>query len=154
MKQFHSIILILTLITTFILFGIAMVEPMLAYGQLTGKIGIFRESGRNPFAFPPGVRLLSKNDAADVPKGTSSTSEIGPMDIPPVPLKVNAILISDHIRLASIDRHIVTVGDSIHDEKILEIKNDRVILGKGDKKRTLLLSQSPIRLTVEEGERR
>ena len=66
-----------------------------------------------------------------------------------IPLKVNAILIGDRIRLASIDRHIVTVGDSIHDEKILEIKNDQVILGKGDKKRILLLSQSPVQLTIE-----
>ena len=74
----------------------------------------------------------------------------------PSPLKVKAILISDRIRLALIDRHIVTVGDSIQDEKVLEIKTDRVILGKGDQKRTLLLSQSPVLLTVEEkkGEKR
>jgi hypothetical protein len=52
--------------------------------------------------------------------------------------------------LALIDRHIVAVGDTIHDEKILEIKTDRVILGKGDQKRTLLLSQSAVLLTVEE----
>jgi hypothetical protein len=38
----------------------------------------------------------------------------------------------------------------IQDEKILEIKEDRVILGKGDKERTLLLPQSPIQLTVED----
>jgi hypothetical protein len=63
---------------------------------------------------------------------------------------VKAILIADHIRLALIDRHIVTIGDSIHDEKVLEIKTDRVILGKGDKKRMLPLSQSPVPLTVEE----
>jgi hypothetical protein len=49
-----------------------------------------------------------------------------------------------------IDRHIVTVGDSIRGERVLEIKSDRVTLGKGDQKRTLLLSQNPVRLTVEE----
>jgi hypothetical protein len=66
---------------------------------------------------------------------------------------VKAILISDHARLALIDRHIVTVGDSIHGEKVLEINTDRVILGKGEQKRTLLLSQSPVRLTVEQSPR-
>jgi len=52
--------------------------------------------------------------------------------------------------LALIDRHIVTVGDSIHGEKVLEITTDGVTLGKGEQKRTLLLSQSPVRLTVEQ----
>jgi hypothetical protein len=146
MKQSQKIMLTLTLITASILLGIALFGPMIAYGQSTGKISISRESARDPFVLPPGVRLLSKTDTNSVTKGTSPTTENKPMDIP---LKVNAILISDRIRFASIDRHIVTVGDSIHDERVLEIKNDRVILGKGDKKRTLLLSQSPVQLTVE-----
>jgi hypothetical protein len=146
MKQSQKIVLTLTFITLCILFGITLIEPVMAYGQSRGKMSIYRESGKDPFVLPPGVRLLSKSDTNSVTKGTSPTTEIKPMDIP---LKVNAILISDHIRFASIDRHIVTVGDSIHDERVLEIKNDRVILGKGDKKRTLLLSQSPVQLTVE-----
>jgi hypothetical protein len=137
----------LTFIIACILFGTPLIEPMMAYGQSRGKAGLSQESGRDPFVLPSGVRLHSKSDTNSLTKGASSTTEIKPMDIP---LKVNAILISDHIRLASIDQHIVTVGDLIHDEKILEIKNDRVILGKGDKKRTLLLSQSPVRLTIEE----
>jgi hypothetical protein len=147
MKQSQKIFLTLTFITAYILFGITLIEPMMAYGQSRGKAGLSQESARDPFVLPPGIRLLSKTDTNSVTKGTSPTTEIKPMDIP---LKVNAILISDRIQLASIDRYIVTVGDSIHDERVLEIKNDRVILGKGDKKRTLLLSQSPVRLTVEE----
>jgi hypothetical protein len=142
-----SLCIALTFIIACILFGTTLVQPMSAYGQLTGKIGSIQEIRRDPFALPLGVRLHSKSDTNSLTKGASSTTEIKSMDIP---LKVNAILIGDHIRLASIDRHIVTVGDSIHDEKVLEIKPDRVILGKGDKKRTLLLSQSPVRLTVEE----
>jgi hypothetical protein len=146
MKQFHNIILILTLITTWILSEKTLFEPMMVYGQTTGKIRLSQTIGKDPFVLPPGVRPLSKGDTDSVTKGTSSTTEIKPKEIP---LKVNAILISDHIRLASIDRHIVAVGDSIHDEKILEIRNDRVILGKGDTKRILLLSQSPVQLTIE-----
>jgi hypothetical protein len=147
MKQSQKIVLTLTFITLCILFGIALFGPMMAYGQSRGKAGLSQESGKDPFVLPLGIRLLSKSDTNSVTKGTSPTTEIKPMDIP---LKVNAILISDRIRFASIDRHIVTVGDSIHDERVLEIKNDRVILGKGDKKRTLLLNQSPIKLIVEE----
>jgi len=45
---------------------------------------------------------------------------------------------------------IVSIGDSIRDEKVVEIKPDRVILEKGGKKRTILLDQSPLKLTVEE----
>ena len=92
---------------------------------------------------PSGIHLLSNN--VPVP----GKSETKPINTSPPPLKVNAILISDHIRLASIDRNIVTVGDSINDERVLEIKTDQVVLGKGDKKRTIFLDQSPMKLTVE-----
>ena len=68
---------------------------------------------------------------------------------PSAPMRVKAILISDTIRLAAVDKYIVGIGDSIKDEKVLEIKTDRVVLGKGDNKRTLLLSQSQIPLRVE-----
>jgi hypothetical protein len=148
-RQYQKIILALAIVFSFLLAGIAIIEPMKAYGQLKGKMGLSQESGRDPFLLPSGVRLLSKSDSALAAKGAPSKSETKLNDVSP-PLIVKAILISDHIRLASIDRYIVTIGDTIHDEKVLEIKTDRVILGKGDKKRTLLLSQSPIRLIVEE----
>ena len=146
MKQSLKIILAVTMIATSILVGMTVIEPMRAHGQAKGE--------KDPFLFPQGVRLLPKGHAATVTKGTPSAPETKPpeakpTDIPP-PLTVKAILISDHVRLASIDRFIVAVGDSIGDEKVLEIGNDGVILGKGDKRRTLLLSQRPIRLTIEE----
>jgi type II secretory pathway component PulC len=64
-------------------------------------------------------------------------------------LKLKAVLISDRIQLASIDRSIVTVGDLVNGEKVLEIRSDRVILEKEGKKRTILLDQSPVKITVE-----
>jgi hypothetical protein len=101
---------------------------------------------RNPFLLPPGVSLLSKGG----PHEKAAKAEMKPPMIPPpAPLRVKAILISDTIRLAAIDQYIVGVGDAIQDEKVLEIKTDRVILGKGNDKKTLLLSQSHIPLTVE-----
>jgi len=137
-------------ITIFILVGMTLMDLVAAAEQTKGGMVLFQETGRDPFLLPSGVRLLSKTDAAFGTKGSPSKTEGKPNDILPSPLKVKAILISDRVRLALIDRHIVTVGDSIYDEKVLEIKMDRVILGKGDQKRTLLLSQSPVLLTVEE----
>ncbi|MGA2315517.1 MAG: hypothetical protein ABSG71_03960 [Thermodesulfobacteriota bacterium] len=150
MGRYQKIILPMTFITIFILAGITLMDPIAANGQSKGRIVLSQESGRDPFLLPSGVRLLSKMDTASGAKGIPSKTEGNPNDILPSPLKVKTILISDHVRLALIDRHIVKVGDSIHDEKVLEIKTDRVILGKGDQKRTLLLSQSPVLLTVEE----
>ena len=146
----------MTFITSFILVGITLMDPIVANGQSKGKMILSQESGRDPFLLPSGVHLLSKIDTAFGAKGIPSKTDSKSNDILPSPLKVKAILISDHVRLALIDRHIVTAGDSIQGEKVLEIKTDRVVLGKGDQKRTLLLSQSPVLLTVEErkGEQR
>ncbi|MGB9627881.1 MAG: hypothetical protein ACPL6D_04410 [Thermodesulfobacteriota bacterium] len=116
-----------------------------AHGQLRIKKSPSQEMKRDPFQLPSGVRPLSKIEPVVGVK--EKTPSITP-EVPP--LMVKAILISDKIRLASIDRHIVTVGDKIIDEKVLEIEEGYVVLGKGDKKRTLYLTQSPIRLTVEE----
>ncbi len=102
---------------------------------------------RNPFLLPPGVSLLAKGGAHEKTAKSEMKSLIM---LQPAPLRVKAILISDTIRLAAIDKYIVGVGDTIKDEKVLEIEPDRVILGKGENKRTLLLSQSRIPLRVQE----
>ena len=110
---------------------------------------------RNPFLLPLGVHLhsMSKDKSSPdtkeaVQKRETKSLDIPP-EIPPAPLRVKAILMSNRIRLAVIDRYILTVGDAIKDEKVLEIEPDRVILGKGDQKRTLLLSQSHLPIMVE-----
>lgn len=133
----------LTSVGIFILPGIILVNSTLAYGQS-------KESRRDPFLLPSGIHLLSKTNTSlgtkEIPSKTGSKPNVELSSS----LKVKAILISDHIRLALIDRHIVKVGDLVQEEKVLEIKPDRVLLGKGVQKRTLLLSQSPVLLTVEE----
>jgi len=110
---------------------------------------------RNPFLLPLGVHLHSMSKGKSSPetkeavhKRETKSLDI-PSEIPPAPLRVKAILIGNRIRLAVIDRYILTVGDAIKDEKVLEIEPDRVILGKGDQKRTLLLSQSHLPIMVE-----
>ncbi len=135
------------LIALSVLIGMLLIEPLEAHGQTKAKVAPSYE--RDPFGLPSGVRLLSKSGPAPVAEEKLRTPEGKPLDIS-LPLTVKAVLISDRIRLASIDRQIVTVGDTIHDEKVLEIKPDRVILGKGNQKRTIFLIQSPVKLTVEE----
>ena len=105
---------------------------------------------RNPFLLPWGVYLLSKEGTAPVRKEKTTGPDAKLEEIETSPFRVKAILISDQIRLATIGSHIVAVGDRLDGETILEIKNDRVILGKGDRKRTLHLYQSPVQLTIEE----
>jgi predicted HAD superfamily phosphohydrolase len=94
---------------------------------------------RDPFLLPAGIHPLSKGETATVAR--EEKSKMG---------RVKAILINKHIRLALIDRSIVTIGDSINDEKVVEIRPDQVILKKEGKKRTLFLYQSTIPLKVEE----
>ncbi len=128
---------------TFILLGSIIFNPISAKGQSKGKSSLTRQTERDPFTLPLGVHLISKVEPVIEVKEKVSMPELPP-------LMVKAILISDKIRLASIDRYIVTIGDKIFEEKVLEIEPDRVVLGKGGGKRTLYLTQSPIRLTVEE----
>jgi len=137
----------ITLMFIFILSGISLTHPLRIYGQLKERADLSREGVRDPFLFPAGVHLLSKTGTASgarqSPSGVDNRIDENLM-------KVKAIVISDHAQLALIDRHIVTIGDSIRGEKVLEIQSDRVTLEKGDQKRTLFLSQSPVRITVEE----
>jgi hypothetical protein len=108
------------------------------------------KQSRNPFLLPRGVYLLSKGGTGSVHREKVIGKDAKLEEMETSPLKVRAILISDQIRLATIGSQIVAVGDQVNDETILEIKRDRVILGKGDRKRTLHLQQSPLRLTIEE----
>jgi hypothetical protein len=103
---------------------------------------------RNPFLLPPGIHLLSKGGSTSPHPETAAKPDTKSEEIDL--LRVRAILVSDHVRLASIGGTIVTVGDRVNGEKVLEIKTDQVILEKGDKKRTLRLYQSPVKLTTEE----
>ena len=143
MNRFDRIIFILIMAFVF-------VTPFLreeSHGQLKKAPSLIYETRKDSFSLPAGIRPLSKEMKAPEEKITVSKIEIPSVD---TPLKLKAILISDHVRLASIDRSIVTVGDLIHGEKVIEIRPDRVLLEKEGRKRTILLEQSPIKLTVEE----
>ena len=137
----------LTVMTLCMLLGPAPAEWAEVRGETKGPVTMPHESTRDPFLFPPGIYPLSKTDRVLSSRRTSLKSETKPADLS---WRLTAILISDHVRLASIDRYILTVGDFIYGERVLEIQSDRVILGKGANRRTLLLSQNSLRLKVEE----
>ena len=105
---------------------------------------------RNPFLLPPGVYLLYKEGTGSVRKERTPGPGAKMEEVEASPFRVRAILISDQLSLATIGPHIVAVGDKINDETVLAIKSDRVILGRGDTKRTLHLRQSPVQITIEE----
>lgn len=136
-------------------------EYINAYGQPRWKIPPQKEKGRDPFLLPPSVRLISpggeekpfKKEAKreDRPSSQVVESSMGQLKEPSLPtLSLKAILISDYIRLAAIDQEIVGEGGLIAGERVLEIHPDRVILGKGERRRTLYLPQSSVPLKVEE----
>jgi hypothetical protein len=139
---------VLMSITVLILVGIIVDQPNEVFSQ-SREVGLSREIRTDPFLLPPGIRLLSASELVLGPKERASRTEEKPSDLLP-PWTLRAILISSGVRLALIDRQIVSVGDSIKEEKVLEIEKDRVVLGKKDGKRTLLLPQSPVRVKVEE----
>ena len=157
MKISKTIFITLILFIVLILMGIASFNSSSAQDETTeiprkNELSQSSKSSklRNPFLLPPGIYFLSKEGAGSVRKEKAPGPEAKLEEIETSPFKVRAILISDQIRLATIGSHIVAVGDKLNGETILEIKNDRVILGKGDRKRTLLLHQSPVQLTIEE----
>lgn len=96
--------------------------------------------GRNPFELPPGVELRVAEEGKSLEA------------LKPRIKKVTAILITDSRKVASINHKVVAVGDLIDGEKVLEIKPDRVILEKGGRRHVIMLEQSPIQWTKNEGE--
>jgi hypothetical protein len=138
--------------------ALAFMDFPAAYGQSGGKPASFPEGGRNPFLLPAGIRPLSPEAGIPARKEASAPAKKEPEGIQDRqtrpkeswPFALKAILIGERIRLAAIDQWIVTVGDPVHDERILEIHPDQVVLAKGEKRRTLFLSQSLVRLRVEE----
>jgi hypothetical protein len=148
-KQDLKINLALISIALSIFFCVIFDEPIEAFGQ-SRAASLSQEVRRDPFLLPSGIRLLTAAELASGSKEKALRTEGKPVEPPPPLLALKAILISPQIRLAAVNRQIVGIGDSIYEEKVLEIERDRVVLGRKDGKRTLLLPQSPVRVKVEE----
>jgi len=115
---------------------------------------VIEKGKKDPFALPYGVYPRSRESLQGIkPKPTTpSVQEESSQKIEPKedPLKLKAVLMSDSLRLATINQFIVQEGDMILGERVLEIQPDKVILTKGDQKRTLYLDQNPVKLITEE----
>jgi hypothetical protein len=83
---------------------------------------------RDPFLFPRGVEPYNKVEKAEKEE-TPST------------LRVNAVLISGRQKVATVNcaPYVVSIGDWIEDEQVLEIEPDHVVLAQNGRKRELLL---------------
>lgn len=155
MKRYLAIFLSLIISLCFFGFNVMEKDSSSAYGQ-SGRV-----KGRDPFLLPPGVKILGlgkeeKQVKQEIKKESfpsrpaEEPSPIKGAESSPPSLSLKAILISDRLRLAAIDERIVSIGEVIEGEKILQIQEDRVVLSHGDKRRTLYLPQSSVPLSVEE----
>lgn len=96
--------------------------------------------GRNPFLTVEEISLLQKKGALlpDPRKILLPTWE------------VQAVLISNSSKVVIVNDHILTIGDFLGDERILEIKEDGIVLGKNGKKRVIKQRQPFIPIEVKE----
>lgn len=106
--------------------------------------------GRDPFKLSPGVKLKVAKEGQSPKAIKPKIKKESPKPIKPSIKKVTAILITDSRKVASINHKVVTVGDLIDGEEVLEIKPDRVILEKGGRKQVIMLEESPIQWTETE----
>jgi len=102
--------------------------------------------GKDPFIFPEGSdpyhktkKPPSENVANDAQKGVK---KVGKKKEPGLSLNITSILISENQKVATIDRppYVVTVGDLIGNEQVLDIMHDRVIFGRNGKTREIFLT--------------
>jgi hypothetical protein len=68
-------------------------------------------------------------------------------------LRVNTIIVGPPKAVAIVDGRAVMVGDKIHDEKIVEIRPNAVILEREGKKKILELDETTLSVAVEERKR-
>ena len=98
--------------------------------------------GRNPFLTREEVNSLRK-------KETSPTS--GVVSLPLfLQWEVKSIFTSGSSRVATVNDHIVKVGDFLGEEMILEIREDSVVLGGKGRRRVLRQRQPSVLIKVEE----
>ena len=100
---------------------------------------------RNPFLTREEMNSLQKKGASTVPSAS------GVISLPVFPQwEVKSIFTSGSSRIATVNDHIVKVGDFLGEEMILEIREDSVVLGSKGKGRVLRQRQSSILIKVEE----
>lgn len=103
--------------------------------------------GRNPFLTPE--EIVSIREGKVQPRSVLR-EELPHQEELPLPLyKISTILVSDSRKIAIIGNTIVTVGDWVGQEKVLEINPNNVVLGKDGRKRVLNIRESSVPLIMK-----
>jgi hypothetical protein len=99
------------------------------------------DPSRNPFALPPGVRLLTEpSGTAGGEAGPSIEKELAKAAVPEPPARqLSGILVGPGDRVAIIDGTLVRAGDNLDGERVIDIQRDRVVLAQDGRERTLRL---------------
>ncbi len=104
--------------------------------------------GRNPFLTPE--EIVSIREGKVQPRSVLR-EELPHLEELPLPLyRISTILISDSRKIAIIGSTIVTVGDWVGQEKVFEINQNNVVLGKDGRKRVLYVRESSVPLIMKE----
>ena len=67
---------------------------------------------------------------------------------------VRAIIMGRPKPVATIDGRVVTVGDKVGEARVVEIREDSVVLGTGRERRTLKIAERSAEIEVKEGNKR
>jgi len=98
--------------------------------------------GKDPFIFPEGKDPYKKKFLKKVAKTpVKRPKKVVKRIAKPLSLKITSILISEDQKVATIDRapYVVTIGDWIENEQVLDIMPDRVIFGNNGLTQEILL---------------
>lgn len=96
------------------------------------------DPSRNPFALPPGVRLLAQ-PSGDTQAGSTETDPAKAAAPEPRARELNGILVGPRDRVAIIDGVLVRAGDSLEGERVIDVRRDHVVLARDGQRRTLHL---------------
>ena len=97
--------------------------------------------GRNPFLTPEEeLSLQTRYRKGDKDKESEATT-------------IHGIFISQNQRIAIIDHTIVTEGDWIGSEQVVKIDNNKAILATGKNRRSIVMDEPSIAISVEEREK-
>jgi len=91
--------------------------------------------GRNPFLTPEEVASLKGI------KLSPSKESLPPSKGPPPPVAIKSIIIQGSNRVAAIDNSIVTEGEMVGEERVVEIRENGVMLARGDEIRFVEVPQ-------------
>lgn len=115
------------------------------------------DPSRDPFALPPGVRLVAGPPGTAEPgtpgEAGATETESAKAAVPEPPARqLSGILVGPRDRVAIIDGTLVRSGDSLEGERVIDIQRDLVVLARDGQQRTLRLpAPEPLQIRSSAG---